>query len=71
MTLTLGEFTLWDLGRKRLAINRITYPVSTMRRMLKYSKQGFFACGGCMATILQETILSPELHTQLDITYLD
>ena len=28
--------SLWDLGRKRLAVHKITYPVATMRRMLKY-----------------------------------
>lgn len=70
-TLTCGDFSLWDLGRKRLAINRITYPVSTMRRLLKYTKQGFTACGGCLASILTETAQSPELLSQLDIQYVD
>lgn len=69
--LTCGEYALWDLGRRRLVINRITYPVSTMRRLLKYTKQGFRACGGCLASILTETAQSPELLTQLDIQYVD
>uniref|UniRef100_UPI003C724CEE hypothetical protein n=1 Tax=Roseomonas chloroacetimidivorans TaxID=1766656 RepID=UPI003C724CEE len=42
-TLTAGEFALWDLGRKRLAIHRVSFPVSTMRRMIKYASQGFTA----------------------------
>lgn len=62
---------LWDLGRRRLAIHRVTYPVATMRRMLKYGKQGFTACGGCMATLLRETARSPEALAALDITYVD
>lgn len=70
-TLTLGEFTLWDLGRKRLAIHKITYPVATMRRMLKYTAQGFTACAGCMATILTETANKPEILQQLGVTYVD
>lgn len=69
--ITCGEFALWDLGRKRLAIHKLTYPVSTMRRLIKYTKQGFTACGGCLATILRETSASPELLGQLDIQYVD
>lgn len=62
---------LWDLGRKRLAIHRVTYPVATMRRMLKYGKQGFTACAGCMATLFRETAKSPEALGALDIEYVD
>lgn len=70
-TLTLGEFTLWDLGRRRLAIHKLTYPVATMRRMLKYASQGFTACAGCMATILTETASKPEILAQMGVTYVD
>ena len=69
--LIVGEHTLWDLGRKRLAIHEITYPVSTMRRMLKYTRQGFYACAGCMQAILARTVASPELQMQLDTEYVD
>lgn len=70
-TLTVGDYSLWDLGRKRLAVHKITYPVASMRRLIKYQKQGFWACGGCLATILRETATKPELQTQLDIQYVD
>ncbi len=70
-TLTVGDFTLWDLGRQRLAIHKITYPVATMRRLLKYGQQGFTVCKGCLATILTETANSPELRQQIDIEYVD
>lgn len=62
---------LWDLGRKKLAIHKVTYPVATMRRMLKYASQGFTACGGCMATLLRETATKPEIMSQLNIQYVD
>jgi hypothetical protein len=62
---------LWDLGRKRLAIHKVTYPVATMRRMIKYTRQGFNACAGCMATLLRETATSPEAMASLDIAYVD
>lgn len=70
-TLVTTPFALWDLGRKRLAIHKVTYPVATMRRMLKYTRQGFTACAGCMATLLRETATSPEAMASLDITYVD
>lgn len=69
--LVTTPFALWDLGRKKLAIHKITYPVATMRRMLKYTKQGFTACSGCMQSILKETASSPEAMAQLDIEYVD
>ncbi|SOC45725.1 hypothetical protein SAMN05892877_117114 [Rhizobium subbaraonis] len=69
--LVTTPYALWDLGRKRLAVHRITYPVATMRRLLKYGKQGFTACSGCMSSILRETANSPEAMAQLDIEYVD
>ncbi len=69
--LVTTPYALWDLGRRKLAINKITYPVATMRRLLKYTKQGFTACAGCLQSILTETANSPEAMGQLDITYID
>lgn len=70
-TLTVGDHALWDLGRKRLAVHKITFPVSTMRRLLKYGRQGFTACKGALTQILQQTATTPELLQQLDIEYVD
>lgn len=70
-TLVTTPYALWDLGRKKLAIHKITYPVATMRRLLKYTKQGFTACSGCLQSILKETAKSPEAMGQLDIEYVD
>lgn len=69
LTLTVGDHTLWDLARKRLAVNKITFPVSSARRLLKYAQQGFTACNGCLATLIRATAENPELRT--DITYVD
>lgn len=70
-TLVTTPEALWDLGRRRLAIHRVTYPVATMRRMLKYTKQGHTACKGCMATLFRETMRSPDAMSHLDIGYVD
>lgn len=74
----LGDYTLvttpealWDLGRRKLAIHKVTYPVATMRRMYKYMQQGFTACQGCMATLLRETASHPEALARMDIQYVD
>lgn len=64
-------YALWDLGRRKLAVHKISYPVATMRRLLKYTKQGFTACAGCLQSILKETASSPEAMGQLDIEYVD
>lgn len=70
-TLTAGEFSLWDLGRGRLAVHKITYPVATMRRLIKYTSQGFKACKGALASILTKTASSPALMEQIDVEYVD
>ena len=69
--LVTTPYALWDLGRRKLAVHKITYPVATMRRLLKYTKQGFTACAGCLQSILKETASSPEAMGQLDIEYVD
>ena len=70
-TLVTTAEALWDLGRKKLAIHKVTYPVATLRRMLKYTRQGFTVCGGCMATLLRETAQNPEALSSLNIQYVD
>ena len=65
------DYSLWDLGRKKLALNKVTYPVATMRRMLKYTNQGFTACAGCMADLYKMTVESPTAMGELDIEYVD
>jgi hypothetical protein len=69
--LVTTPYALWDLGRRKLAVHKITYPVATMRRLLKYTRQGFTACGGCLSSLLRETAQSPEAMGQLDIQYID
>lgn len=67
--LTVGDHTLWDLGRRRLAVHKVTFPVSSTRRLLKYGAQGFTACNGCLATLLRATASNPELD--METAYVD
>jgi hypothetical protein len=57
--LYFNKLTWTDLMRKRLRINHIHHGISTMRRMIKYSKRGFYACVGTMRDVAQGVIDSP------------
>jgi hypothetical protein len=59
--LLVGPYTLWDTARKRLVINNVTYGVSTLRRMFKYTKQGFYACSGMMVEFLKAIAEDPTI----------
>lgn len=68
--LYVGEFTLWDIARKRLALHRLTYGTATIRRLIKYTRQGFTACSGVMSDILERSIAEPStVHREID--YID
>jgi hypothetical protein len=41
-----GETSFIDLSKKQIMINKITYPPSTMKRIIKYTKKGFYICDG-------------------------
>lgn len=66
-----GDYTLFDTGRSRLQVHKVTYPVSTVRRMLKYGKQGYTICNGTIATVLNSMVTQPELARNMDIEYVD
>lgn len=48
-----GTNTLQDVMRGRVRIVRIHHPMSTMRRMAKYSGRGYFFCNGAMLQIAE------------------
>lgn len=63
-----GDSSLFDLGRKRLVVNQITYPVASLRRLIKYSKQGFYACQGCLKHFLE---ITKEIDLNNNTEYID
>lgn len=44
-----------DVARKRLVLNRMTFPASTLRRMIKYTHKGYYACPGSIQKIALAT----------------
>ena len=68
--LYVGQYTMWDLARKRLALHKLTFGAATVRRPLKYTKQGFTACSSSIGTILEAVGEDPSVINS-DIQYVD
>lgn len=67
-----GDTALFDVANNKIVVNKITYPVASLRRLLKYTKQGFYACGGCLAELLhQSSELIVAGKIQDDFKYID
>lgn len=65
-----GEFSLWDLGRQRLTVHKITYPIASTRRLIKYTSQKFYACAGCLQSLLLSVKENPDI-LELQVRYID
>ena len=67
---TVSPVSIIDTLQKRLAIHRVTYGVSTLRRIMKYTKQGFYACSGALADLLEKVAENPTV-INAQIQYID
>lgn len=47
----MHEHFLEDLAARRLAINKLPFPLSTLERLQKYAKKGFTACNGTLLEV--------------------
>jgi hypothetical protein len=65
-----GEYALWDLGRNRLVPHRISFATATLRRLLKYTRQGFRICAGGLTKLLEDVVAAPEI-IHADTQYID
>jgi hypothetical protein len=68
--LVCGDYSLWDLGRKRLVPHRLTFGTASMRRLLKYTNQGYTICAGGLSEILRQVVEKPDI-IQAETQYLD
>lgn len=59
---------LLDLGRKALVPHKITYPIASYRRSVKYQGYGFKMCKGSVTDFLEQ-ISNTNLYT--DTVYID
>ena len=68
--LVTGEFALWDIGRKRLVVHKVSYATATVRRLIKYTSQGFFSCTGAIQAILSAVVDDPGI-VNAEVEYVD
>ena len=47
------DMSFVDLSKRQLMINKITYPESTISRMNRYIRKGFYICNGELYKIIQ------------------
>lgn len=59
--LICGEYALWDLGRNLLVPHKVSFGTATLRRLIKYTKQGFRICGGGLSDILEQVVAAPDI----------
>lgn len=69
--LCVGDTTLFDLGMKQIRINKITYPVSSLQRIIKYSKKGYKACNQTLSDFLILMANNEDMIIQTKFLYID
>lgn len=70
-TLVYNPASWLDLSRKRLVLNRMQFPASTLRRLIKYAHKGFYACPGSLAHICEEIQRFQGPSDVNDVVYVD
>lgn len=65
-----GQWTLFDLASKKLVPETIRYGTSTLRRIIKYTRQGYTICGGGLANILEQIAANPAIINS-EVEYVD
>jgi len=68
--LYFGEFTLFDLASNKLIPEKISYGVSSLRRIIKYTRQGYGICGGGLANVLEQICVDPKIINK-NVEYVD
>lgn len=68
--LVFGPWALFDIANKRLVPGKLTYGTSSLRRLIKYARQGFTICGGGLADMLEQVAERPEI-IQREVEYVD
>lgn len=63
------EQALVDAMAMRLVVHKVTYPVSTLRRLNKYIQKGFVACNGTYKQLVEGCRLAEEVN--LNVEYVD
>jgi hypothetical protein len=68
--LLFGQWSLFDIASKRLVPGKLRYGTSSLRRVIKYTRQGFTICGGGLADMLEQVVADPAI-IQREVEYVD
>jgi hypothetical protein len=62
-----------DIARKRLVLHRMTFPASTLRRMVKYTQKGYYVCPGSFQRIVDAVVEAAQKGPAIanNIVYID
>lgn len=66
-----GDMSLLDLGGKKLVPHKITFPVASMRRAIKYAKKGFYMCAGSAKEFLEKCAAEMDNLTNVEVSRID
>ncbi len=66
-----GRWTQKDIRNKKMRVHRITYPLSTMRRVIKYAKKGFYACKGTLVATSEALTDAMRRGDENTVAYVD
>jgi hypothetical protein len=66
-----GDTSLYDIANKRIVMNKLQFPVASLRRIIKYTNQGFWACQGAMTEFLTMVQKHDKDVSQETVRYFD
>lgn len=66
----VGPWSLSDLATKSLVPHKLTFGVSSLRRVLKYTNQGYTICAGGLGELLTQVVANPAI-IQAETEYID
>lgn len=71
--LYVNPITPMDIVRRHIVLHKLNFPASTMRRLIKYAKKGYYACPGALANLAEEvkTVLTKDPSTNTQVVYID
>lgn len=68
--LVCNPMSIMDLMGKKLVLHRMQFPSSTLRRIIKYTHKGFYACPGSLARVAEEVAAKIEQEDR-EYVYID
>ena len=66
-----NPMSFYDIANKKLVLHRLQWAGSTLRRIIKYSKKGYYACPGSLINIAEAINKKEKLENENEYMYVD